>query len=376
MAFSCLRENLKQIITLAQRIISKNSSLPVLNNLLFAISKNALKISSTNLEVGFFGEIPCRSQESKEFSFTLPAERISNLLSVINSEKIDFIINNKYLEILGFGFDAKMQIGSTDDFPIIPQVKSKNEYTIHSSIFDGFLESFIKFTAAFGARAELSGILVKKKHNKISFVATDSFRLAEKIVVLDGIKAKEIKSSADDHNSFIMPKKISEELMYASRLFPEGEALVLFDDGQISVRMKDFIWVSKLIEGDFPDYQKIIPSSFDADLFLEKEEVLQILKLNSVFAGKLNDVRLKIVDKEVEFFSADSSVGENRYTIKIPSLKSNKNIEVNFNIRYLIEGFQLFDDKNIVFRVNSHLPALISSEKDNTLQYVVMPMKI
>jgi DNA polymerase-3 subunit beta len=261
----CLQENLKQALNITEKIIGRNLTLPILNNLLLFAENNKLKISSTNLEIGINSWVTGKIQKSG--SITIPAKLIGDFINNLPNGKIELRVKNKQLEIKCKKFKAILKGLPADDFPIIPKIKDNPLIKIKGSILKNGFSQVVEMAALSESRPEISGIYMRFDKNLIKLAATDSFRLAEKNIEINS-NSKELKGQI-----VIIPQRTIQEVI---RILGEEEMGVgiTLSGNQILFNLGNTQIVSRLIEGQYPNYQQIIPNSFQTQVIINREELI------------------------------------------------------------------------------------------------------
>jgi len=362
----CLQENLKQTLNITEKIIGRNLTLPILNNLLLMVEGNKLKISSTNLEIGINSWVVGKVQ--KKGSITVPARLLTDFINNLPNEKVELKSKDKQLEIKCKKFKAVLRGLPADDFPIIPQIKDKSLVKVKGSILKNGFSQVVEMASLSESRPEISGIYMKFDKNLIKLAATDSFRLAEKNLDISA-NSKDSKGQ-----SIIIPQRTVQEI---NRVLGEEESevniilsgnQVLFDLGYAQI-------ISRLIEGQYPDYQQIIPDNFQTQVIANRSELINNIKIASLFSGKINDVKVSVKSAKscLEILSKDVDIGENKS--KVDAKIEGKNTEATFNHKYLLDGLNnVFSDK-VVLGFDSNNKLVVRPVGDTSYTYVVMPIK-
>lgn len=364
-----LKDNLKEGLMVAERGISENTNLPILKNVLVKTYNNKIKISSTNLELGVTKLISGKIIE--EGGLTIPFQTFYSLVNNINADRINLETKNNNIIFKTDNYEAKIQCLNEDDYPIIPRLTSEDKYLeFNAELFKEALGKVITSAQISEIRPEISGVLFDYQITVLKLVATDSFRLAEKTIYNN-----HFQSNIDKGFKVIIPLKSIQEVL---RIFANDQLLRIYiEENQILFKNNDVELISRLIEGAYPDYEQIIPKSFESELAIEKEHFINALKLVSNFSGKVNDIRLKIQEnqKVLEVYSSNQLLGENNYLI--PSKLTGSNFtDVSFNWRYLLDGLKVVDSGNLIFSLNgNNRPALIKSTEDNSYFYILMPIR-
>lgn len=370
MKIICLQENLKNALNFCEKIISRNLNLPILNNILLEIEKKQLKIAATNLEIGIKTWIGGKIE--KEGGITVPARILSSLINNLPPKKIILETKDNFLNIICENYKAKILGQDIGDFPLIPKVGDSFDYIMPSEIFKQGISQVINAASVSESRPEISGIFLKFEKEQLKLAATDSFRLAQKIIG---------DMDFNKFNEFIIPQKtayelirISQEKLTQKKNFP---IKIKLSPNQILLSLDDLEMVSRLIDGRFPDYQQIIPQKFETEIVLEKEDLMRAIKIASFFAPKTCEIKLKIIPQKslIETLTQSPDLGENQTQIKAGQIRG-KMMEINFNYRYLLDGLNNIEDKKIILNLNhSDSPALLKPQRNNGYLYLIMPIK-
>lgn len=372
MKIICLQENFKKGLNTVQNIIGKNLTLPILNNILLDTEKKQLKLSTTDLEMAITDYISCKVE--KEGSVTIPAKLLVNFINNLPNKKIEINIKNNIVNLKCENFKSSIKGLSAKDFPIIPKIKSSPVLEISSLKLGNVLEQIINFVSFSDIRPEITGVLFDfSSSKKAKFVATDSFRLGEKLL---NIKNNKTKKGAP--TSVIIPYKTAQELIRIISNQEKDEMVgISIENNQVLFNLSKIQIISKLIEGSYPNYQQLISQQFETTVTIDREEIVKAVKLSSFFSSKINDVRLKVNSKKslIEIFSQDTELGENLSELK--GEVKGKDLEIIFNHKYLLDGLNSVESKKIVLGFNGEVsPGIIRSEGDAAFTYVVMPIKL
>lgn len=366
----CSREKLKECLEYTERIISRSLTLPILNNILIKTEKNSLKITSTNLEIGITTWLPCKIIKAGEL--TIPIKIFYGIISSINSETINLEVKkDNTLSIFTDNYKANLKGEDAKDFPIIPTLKGDFLFEMNSSDLAGALNQVVGFVSNSETRPELTGVFIAKEKDKpeLKFVSTDSFRLGEKITLL-----------ANDFQklefSVILPIKTALEIIRIFSNFKEKIKLIL-EKNQIKVESDRVEIVSRLIEGNYPDYKKLIPQEFKTEATINKDEFIKALKLVSIFSSRVNDVLFYFsssISSKIKISAADAELGEN--SILLDGEVIGENLEIKFNWRYLVDGLTNINANKINLNfIDETKPCLITSPEDKNFIYLVMPIR-
>ena len=356
------QKNLKRSLGLVEKIVSRNPSLPILNNILLKTDNGRLKISSTNLEVGVNCRIGAIIDEVGEIA--IPARVSSDFINNISDEKVILQTKNNILFVNSDKYKTQILGFDTKDFPIIPRLKEGPVAVISSKILRNMLYSVADAIAISETRPELAGVYSDFSAKKITFAATDSFRLSEICLDLKNIS----------QHSVIIPRNTVMELIRITSDI-DGEIEIKVGDNQISFYNNDFELVSRLIDGNYPDYKKVIPSKFLSRVLVQKEDLEKDIRLAGLFSSNIADVKLLCSKDSIIIRSKNSDKGEIETTV--PSVLKNDPFEISVNYHYLLDGLKIMDSDKVVLEFTGNgNPLIIKPHDDNReLTYLIMPLR-
>jgi len=364
MKIECIKDKLHQIISRTEKVTSKNLTLPILSCLLFEAKNNNFKIKATNTDLGIESSVPVKI--IKEGTIAVPGTIINNLILNIQNDRniiIETVEGN--LKIKTDHSETLIKAQPFDDFPTIPKVSGAVSFSLDSKKLIKGLKSVWFSSSISSVKPELASVYIYTIDNDLIFVATDSFRLAEKRIKIE-----------KNNNSFnvLIPLKNIPDII---RIFEEigGEIDVCLSNNQISFSNNDNYIVSRLIEGVFPDYKQIIPNEVKTEVIVLKQDLLSTLKISNIFSDKFNQINIKIFPskKIFEITTKNSNIGENTNTIQ--ASLSGEDISVNFNYKYIIDCLQSIDSDSVSLSFNGiSKPITIRGVSDRSFTYIVMPM--
>ncbi len=363
MKLECATDKIKEAVSQVEKITSKNSTLEILNSVLLIAKGKSLTLKSTNLSLGIEVEIPANIEKEGEIAIVGPV--LNNTVLNLGNEKIlnleqkdnNLVISNKNSSVL-------LKSVPKDDFPTLPNVDGDSFEISSTELIEGVKAVFYSSSVS-DIKPEISSVFLYTNEDKIYFVATDSFRLAEKAI--------KNKNEADISTLLIPYKNILEILKVIS-----GSTLdlkVVYNKNQISFSSPGFFLTSRLIDGIFPDYRQIIPKEYETTVIVLKNDIQNALKLSSVFSDKFNQINISVKpdEKLFEISSENKDVGENKTKLE-GSLKG-KEVKINVNLKYLLDCFQSIEDDSITLNFNgSNRPLIIKGNSYKDFQYLIMPM--
>lgn len=365
-----LKSNLKDGLNILGKIGFENSALPILKNFLIETVDNRIKLSATNLEIAITSFIPAKIIKDGELTF--PTNIISSIINNLQNERVNLEIKNNSLIIKTENYNAKIQGIKKEEFPIIPKIENNKEFIeIESHILKEALILVISAAQITNIKPELNGILFDFQYNSLKLAATDGFRLAEK-TINDG----DFKANIEKKIKIIIPLRTIQELIRIIQDKASEKIQIYLDSNQILFKTDRFEIISRIINGEFPDYQAIIPETMATEVNINKNELINALKLTSSFTDRLNEIKFNIKEgvKNIEIYSASSLLGENQYLI--PAKIKGNAVEIIFNWKFLFDGVKNIEGDNIIIGLNgNNKPAIIKPLNNQEYFYILMPVK-
>lgn len=371
MKFNCTQENLHQGLSLVSHIASRASTLPILTNILFEAKGSTLTLSATNLEIGICTKV--RGRVENEGIMVVPARLINECVALLPKENVTLFLDGKVLYIQSGSYNNKIHTLPPDDFPLLPTVEEKINFQITTSRLRDLLNATLFAVSFDDTRPELSGVYFSSDCITLTAAATDSYRLAEKKV--------DLESSSQELAGVIIPLRTMQEVARALTLIPTGEeekiVKVSLTDHQVSFHMGDTLLISRLIDGQYPHYQEIIPNRHESSAIVECDLFAQALKAASLFSkAGMNDIYLTLLPGEggVRVRAVNIHVGEN--TTIIPATVEGKEVEVVVNWKYLSDGLQSFSTDTVGIEVtNASSMMVLRPQGTKGHLYLVMPIR-
>lgn len=374
MKLTILTHELKKGLNYTERLTGKNLTLPILNNVLIEALPNFLKISSTDLETGIEWWGLCKTEE--EGKITVPAKILTQVINNISDEKIEIENKNDTLFIKTKTFKTQIKGYTSDDFPIIPQFSKEDFIEINAQELKDGLIDVVDIASMSQIRPEISGIYFVFKKDLVNLVATDSFRLVERT-----LQSSNYKNSFNDEIKFILSQKTTKEVINilqentGSVKIYYSESQILFETNLNEVDHPEINLISRQIEGNYPAYKEIIPKEYKTRIIVDKDFLTKQIKLAGLFAGKINEIKIKNDDKNLEILSQDLELGENSSILEAKI--DGEPVEISFNYKFILDGVSRVKTKNAILELQGASGAgVIKAEEGTDYIYVVMPIKI
>lgn len=370
MKLQILQENLEKAVGITSKFTNNKAQLPILGNILLSARKSKILISSTNLEISACVQTGAKIEEEGEIS--IPSKTISDLILNLPKETIDIESDKEQLRVSTSDFSSVILGMDSTDFPKVPSsVDEKHSLTfVRKDMVDAL--SKVNFaTSTDETRPILTGVLFVLKGNKLSLVATDGFRLSQKHILLN--------ESRDINKTVVIPKNILVEI---GRNVFSGEN-VLFDledtEKQVVFGLEDTVLTSRILEGDYPDFEKIIPKGSNIKVYIDKEELLRAVKLASIFAREsANVVKIKVLKESIKIYGESGQTGNQETKIDAKIERSDSNdFEIAFNYRYLEDFIHSVTGEEILMEFNNSTSASVFKDtSDNNYLHLIMPVKV
>lgn len=362
MKLQVTQENLHKALSSVGRVASGRGTLPILSNILIKTVGTRLSIAATNLDIAITHLIG--SKVESEGSITVPARLMVDFVASLPDGTINVELEGNKLHIEMDHYNSSINGTSAEDFPVMPAIDNGKKWTLPSGDLKTALSQVLSAASSDESRAVLTGVYLHASDNKLFLVSTDSYRLAEKT----------LDAKVSD-TSLLVPASALQDLL---RLLDESEqnVQITHDDQQVQFKVGDIELVARLIEGNYPDYQKLIPSEFAQTALLSKTELTNITKVSSLFAREsAGSVTLELDEKkqEVSIRSVASQLGEN--TATAPA-KVVGNGSITLNSRYILDAMNALDGSEINIGFNEKLePCVLTSPEHKDYLHIIMPLK-
>lgn len=361
------RNNIIKPIQTVSGVVERKQPLPILANILIKKKGNIVSFIGTDLDIQICTESPIGIDDG-DFSTTVSARKINDILSTLKDED-NITIGSKgdHLTLKSGKSKFELQTLPADDFPSMNQSEFTHGFSMPCQKFR-YMLSMVYFAAAQNnIRFFLNGVLISAENQTIKAVATDGHRLA-----LCQIDQSETVSKKFDA---IIPRKTVKELM---RLIPDSEEMLSFDisSNQIKVMFNGIEIISKLIEGRFPDYERVIPSTNDKIFLVNRDELsLALQRVAILTTDKFKGVRWTLSSGKLIIAATNAEMEEAEDEIEIQY--SGENLEIGFNVSYLLDVLNVLKNNEVRFSLGGPLSsALITMPDSENFKFVVMPMSI
>ncbi len=363
MKFRVTKEKLLEGLQLVQNVVSTRTTLPILSNVLLEASDGRLSLTTTDLDVGVSGKVEAEVLTGGEAS--LPARRLVNIIRELPASEIDVEIDAEHTAAIRSGPSFFKILGlSADEFPPLPQFADAREFTLPQKQLKDSLRRTSYAISTDETRYVLNGIFCRFSDNVLTIVATDGRRLA--MVELD------LEFPESHEGDIIIPTKAVMELQRL--LKDEGELKLRVTDNQIAFELNDYVLVSKLIDGNYPNFRQVVPGDPNERVTIERETFLNTVHRVALLASdKSNSVKLVFGEDSMKVMANSPEIGEAEETISINY--RGKAMAIAFNPEFLMAPLRNLDEDEIhLDLIDDISPGVIKINEP--FLYVLMPMRV
>lgn len=368
MKFQIKKEVLQKGIQVVQNIITPKSVLPILSNILIETIKNKIKLTTTDLDMGISVLLDAETQE--QGTITLPAKRLGDIIRELPDGEINIIIKkNNIVYIKLETCEFKLMGIPSEEFPKLPEFKDKEVIELEQVILKEMLQ-LTSFAVSYEeTRYVLNGLLIDlKKHphkdtSILKLVATDGRRLA--------LIEKELNIKYKKEIKIIIPQKAIGELQ--RNLKDDGKIQIIITTNQVFFELDNTIIISRLIEGEFPDYAKVIPPASDLKIKIDRQQFLQAIRRASLLSTPDSlAIRLELLNSKLTITKSTQDIGESRE--EIPVDYSGKDLIIGFNPVYLMDVLRNLSGAFVELELTeAEKPGIIRTED---YIYLIQPMRL
>lgn len=374
MEFVCDRKDLQSGVSAVEKIVATRSTLPIIGNILFEAGKGGLRLSANNLEIGV--ELKVKANVSKEGAVLLPAKTLGGIVSRLPEDEVGFkLAENGTVRISYNQSHFNLHSLPPDEFPVLPKVKGGKTFTIDSEVFISMVKQTIFAVSTSEDKYVLTGVLLEAgksgiagDNSNLRMVATDGYRLAKRgeKVELGGVGEAEV----------IVPARALQELARILEGKSAGKISLTVSPDQISFQCGDVYLVSRVIQGQFPDYKQVIPKKGGIKITLNAKAFLGAAERAAVVAsGSANITRLEVKSGKMHLSAHTPDVGSVDEVLAA-EVKGGEKAQASFNVRLIIDVLRVFTSEKVVVELSEALsPGVFRPEGGEDYLYIVMPIR-
>lgn len=369
MKISIQQPDLLPAVQSVARSCGIRSTLPVLANILLSAKENSLTLSATNLEVGVVKQIPAQVDDAGEV--TIPSRAFLDIISSLPSGEIRLESSRDQIKIITPQFNATLNGIPGSEFPSIP-LSGDDTISVDGELVSEVLPEISFAAATDEGRPILTGILTQIHGGKLELVATDGFRLSHKTAPL----------KQADHQGFkaLVPKRTFEEVVRLIGEEKKADKIELStseNKNQLIFKVNHTYLSSRLIEGQYPSWERIIPTSFQMNILVNRMSLVKAIKLASVFAkDNANILKVETRDNQLIITSEAKELGSQETSVECET--KGEHLSIAFNGKYLVDALSACPGEIVRFNLSGTLsPTLIKPQDEaEGLEYVVMPVRL
>lgn len=367
MRIICPKDLLLDRLQTVLKTVATKGSMPVLAGIRLRTSdKDRIELASTDMELSL--RLDLKAKVEREGAAVLPGRLITDIVRSLPAGDIavDFDEKEQAAAVTTSSAEFKVNCLPADDFPSLPEMPEGESFELEAGPLTRVINKVARAASRDDTRPVLTGILVKFNKGRVKMVATDSYRLS--------VIESEVKSTLKEKKEVIVPRASLEELARLCSQEEAEKAEVAALDGQILFAIGGVLLSSRLIEGQFPNYQQLLPEEFKYEVSVDREELLEVAGRVGLMAQKNAPLRLKLEPGKMTISAQTPQVGEASETMAVSYQE--EEVEIGFNPDYLKDGIESLDEEQATLRLISPLrPGLIKGAGDEFL-YLIMPVRL
>lgn len=362
MKLKVTQENLAKALNHVARVANSRGTLPILSNVLLKVADNRLSLAATNLDIAITSYLGAQIQT--EGSITIPARLFQDLVGGLPTGVIELEQDEQRLKISTERYKSVINGVSAEEFPVMPALEKGETWSIPAALLKEGLQQVLVAASNDESRPVLTGVLFQTIEGWLYIASTDSYRLAERKLVELPVTMKLLIPASALHDVLRIISDYS------------GDVQVVHDDQQVQFLAGDVELVARLIEGNYPDYQKLIPKSFATTATINRAELINITKITSLFARESAGSIVVSVDEPSEsvwIHAVASQLGENNATTKA-AIKGTG--AITLNSRYLLDALQVMQGPDAQISFNGKVEAVLLTDPEHkNYNHIIMPLK-
>lgn len=368
MKFSIQRETLLKPLQTIVGVVERRQTLPVLSNILVAVGNNKLSMTATDLEVEMIASVPLENAEPGDI--TIPARKIVDICRALPDEatvQISLDTEKERVTVRSGKSRFNLTTLPITDFPSVDEITSQFEFSLPQNVLKRLIEKTSFAMAQQDVRYYLNGLLLEISNGTVRAVATDGHRLA--------LCSHDCDVSPSDTVQIIVPRKGVSELV---KLLEDSEdpVQIQVSNNHIKIKLQDFIFTSKLIDGRFPDYERVIPKNSDKHITAQRELLRHALLRTSILSNeKYRGIRLRLSNNLIQAQANNPEMEEAEEEIEVSY--TGGELEIGFNVSYFLDALATISDDSVAIELgDANSSCVIRPQEDTSCTYVIMPMRL
>lgn len=365
MRLSILQEDLFKATNIVTRFVSSRAQLPILSNILLDTNGGKLRLVATNLEMGISLSVGAKVDEVG--SLTVPAKMFLDLIANLPPGKILLEATQDKLQISAQSFSADLSGIPALEFPNVPSIVPPEQFVLPIEVLQQITAQVSFASSEDETRPQLTGVLLLVDE-KLKAVATDGFRLS--------LKEFELKLDSTNKKFLVPAKALVELTKIIGNEAGSVKVAILEKEGQMIFGADDTVLTGRLLEGEFPDFNRIFPRTHNFEARIGKEDLFRAVKSASVFARESASVaKMTLTDGKVTVSSESAGYGKDEATLDAKT--EGGEVTIAFNYRYVLEFLASVKGEEILFQTEaSDKPGVFKDSKDETYTHLIMPVRL
>jgi len=365
MKLTCRKDELSERLQVAGRGVSTRTTVQILAGILLNAAGDRLSLSATDMEISL--RVSLEAQVEDEGSVVVPGRLLVDIVRLLPAGEVTIShrAEEGVVELVCGSASYRLNTYAAEDFPRLPEIEDASAFTVEKEAFVDTIARVSRSASRDESRPVLTGVLVRFEGDRLVMAATDSYRLSVKETALSDSPGREIEA--------IVPARALGELARIAQ--GEGETIqVGVQENQVVFGVDDVWLTARRIDGQFPNYKQLLPEAFEAEVTMDREELLDVVRRTSVLAQRKSPLRLRFEDGDLTISAQTQDVGEAHESVPVPY--SGELLEIGFNAEFLRDGLESVTDDKVRLKLISPLrPGLILGESDD-FQYLIMPIRL
>lgn len=364
MKFICKQENLSKALNIVSKALFGRTTIPILKGILLEAKDNHLILTTSDIDITI--EKIIDADVIEEGTLVVTAKLLIDLIRKLPKEDITFELKeNNNISVSCKKAKYNLLSLSAEEYPVDKQINNNTKINLDIQDFSSMIRKTSFAASTDESKGTITGVLIEIEKEKISMVATDGFRMA--------LARKDIENVSE--NKIIILSRFLNEINKILQETDENDVDIIIEDKKAAFILSDTKIYVRLLEGDFIDYSKIIPSELPTNVFINKSELLESIDRASLFSreGKNNLIKFSVKENMLEITSKSE---EGNVLENIDIEKTGSDIEIGFNSKYLIEGLKIYDSEKIKIELNTSVSPCLIKEDDGKTVYLILPVRL
>ena len=367
MKLTVSRETFLSRLGIAVRAASTRSAIQTLSGVLLRIEDGELELQATDMEMGI--RVGVATAEAEDGTVVLPGRLLLDVVRSLPQDELtlEYRSSQQDVEVVSGSARFHLRTLPSEDFPKLPEPLEEGALTVPAGAFVDTIARVARSASRDETRPHLTGVLVSASEQQLRMVATDSYRLSVKETALEEALSGSLEAN--------VPARTLQELGRIAQASGADSIDVSALENQVVFTVDDVVLSSRLVEGRFPNYQQLLPESYEHELKVDRGELLDVVRRISLLAQKNAPLRLRFSEGTLDVSAQTPDVGEASESLPVPF--NGETLEIGFNPEFFRDGLESAETDELVLKLISPLrPGLIQSGDDGGFVYLVMPIRL